>query len=311
MTVVCPVCGDTNGIIIGPYRHTHPAFDGLRRAACTACDMGFASPMPGAESLDAYNAGYFVNAHGGAATHPVVVAFHSAINRLRSAYVERFLGQHEIHVTNVLEIGPGGAYFACHWLKNHPGTTYHAIESDVSCHPKLHQLGIHVASGPHEIAGEAPMDLVVLSHVLEHVADPAGFLVAMTARLRSGGVLFIEVPCRDWEHKEQDEPHLLFFDKVPMSRLLEHLGFRQVQTTYHGETIEALRLRLSQRRFVRRFARLARSWLISRRILAPFASAQGLEPVETPLERAVVKPFEAHREQSLPSWWLRAIAVKR
>lgn len=310
MSEVCPVCGDAGANILGPYRHANAAFNGLRRAACTACEMGFASPMPDPAALTAYNSGYFLNAHGGAATQPVVIAFHSAINRLRSAHVERFLAAHSISVSSVLEIGPGGGYFGRHWLKHHPGTKYYAIESDTSCHPKLLELGVRLASGPDDIVA-AQIDLVVMSHVLEHVADPVGFLRAMTARLRPGGVLFIEVPCRDWEHKEQDEPHLLFFDKAPMRRLLEDIGFGQIQTTYHGETIETLRRRQLKPQRVRRLANRVRSALISRGILAPFGWASGLDTLDTPLERAIVKPFEAHREQHAPSWWLRAVAVKR
>ena len=267
--------------------------------------------MPDAGALAAYNSGYFVNAHGGASSQPVVTAFHSAINRLRSAHVERFLEAHSISVSSVLEIGPGGGYFSRHWLKHHPGSTYYAIESDSSCHQKLVELGVRLVAGPEDLAGVPPVDLVVMSHVLEHVADPVAFLRAMTAHLRPGGVLFIEVPCRDWEHKEQDEPHLLFFDKAPMRRLLEDVGFGKIQATYHGEKIETLRRRQFERQPVRRIFDRVRSGLISRGIVAPLGWARGLGPVDTPLERAVVKPFAAHREQKTPSWWLRAVAIKR
>ena len=41
--------------------------------------------------------------------------------------------------------------------------------------------------------------------------------------LKKKGHLFIEVPCKDWDHKNEDEPHLLFFDKKSMVRLAEKL----------------------------------------------------------------------------------------
>ena len=270
--------------------------------------MVFAAPMPDEVAWADYNSSYFDNAHGGVATHPVATAFHSAINQIRVAHVEEYLRDKQLSVSSVLEVGPGGAEFARQWLARHPLTAYHAVESDTGCHARLAGLGIQVVTGPEDLVGESFLDLVVLSHVLEHVTDPAGFLSAMTARLRRGGVVFIEVPCRDWEHKAQDEPHLLFFDKAPMARLLDRLGFDHVQLSYHGQQIEALR----RRGLGRRAWNALRFRMLSWGIVGPFDSVEpGLEMVQKPLERAAVRQFQAHIVRQRPAWWLRAVAVKR
>lgn len=308
MKITCPVCGSGNTAIAAPYRHHHPAFTGLHRATCADCGMSFATPMPDAATLDAYNASYFDSAHGGAATHPVSVAFHSGINRLRVAHLERYVADQRLTVKSVLEIGPGGGYFAKHWLAQHPDSAYHALESDRSCHASLRALGVQVGEGPTALARVPQVDAVVLSHVLEHVADPAAFLRAVTGPLRPGGVLFIEVPCRDWEHKDEDEPHLLFFDKAPMGRLVESLGFGRTWLSYHGRLIGDLR-RSGLRR---RVGQALRTRLMARGVIAPFAGMRpGLEPVRDPLDRAAVRPFHAHREHAQPAWWLRAVAAKQ
>ena len=303
----CPVCRTDHARPVAPYRHTSALFAGRSRTMCDTCGMVFASPMPDEAALAAYNASYFDSAHGGAPTNPVAIAFHSAINRLRVAYVERYMDIRSISVQSVLEVGAGGGHFARHWLARHTGTRYHAIESDVSLRPALRAQGVELHEDLQDLLQRPPLDLVAMSHVLEHTIDPSAFLIAMTARLRRGGALFIEVPCRDWEHKTHDEPHLLFFDKAPMARLLSELGFGEIQLTYHGREITELR----SRSLVARFAGALRSRLLARGIVAPYSRmVPGLEVLEDPLERAAVAPFQAHFEQSNPAWWLRTMAQK-
>jgi len=303
----CPACCSDQIRVCGSYRHHNPLFDDCSRMRCDNCGMVFVSPMPDAGALDAYNSGYFINAHGGIPTDPVAVAFHSAINRLRVAHVERFVEAKSVVVREVLEIGAGSGHFARHWLARHPETRYHAIEADDSCHSGLIQLGITLHRKPQELFQKTQVDLVVMSHVLEHTADPFDFLQAASAGLRPGGAQFIEVPCRDWEFKNEDEPHLLFFDKDPMKRLLTRLGYGDIALSYHGREISSLRNRLSRADL---FGRI-RARLIKLGIVAPFASnAPGLEILNSPLERAVVAPFEAHVEGQAPAWWLRAVATK-
>jgi len=270
--------------------------------------MGFASPMPDADALAAYNAGFHVNAYGRVPTDPVVIAFHSAINRLRVAHVERFLAAQSVAVQTVLEVGAGGGHFARHWLARHPETRYHAIEADESCRAGLRQLGVALHGKPGELFKKTHVDLVVMSHVLEHTTDPSEFVLAATTGLRLGGALFIEVPCRDWEFKNEDEAHLLFFDKDPMSRLLTRLGYRDIALSYHGCELSKLRNGRSQTNLLGRL----RARLIKLGIVAPFAStAPGLEVLDSPLERAVVAPYEGHVERKAPAWWLRAVATKQ
>ena len=265
--------------------------------------------MPDEEAWADYNFRYFVNAHGGGATDDVAAAFHSAMGQLRVAHVLAYVREGRLTVSSVLEVGPGHGEFARHWLAHRSSTTYRAVESDTGCHPRLAALGIHLIDRPEGLSVGTSVDLVVLSHVLEHVTDPIRFLGTVTAGLRSGGVLFIEVPCRDWEHKTQDEPHLLFFDKVPMGRLLGRAGFAQLELTYHGQEIAVLRRRQG---FPRKVWNSVRSRLLSRGVVAPFDSREpGLDVLEKPLERAAIRPFEAHRVRERPAWWLRAMAVKQ
>ena len=307
MKELCPVCSSQDMRDQSAYRGRDAVFVGLRRAQCQACGMVFACPMPDEERLKRYNASYFDSAHGGQPRNHRANAFFSGIARLRMAHIERYLNQRNISGSSLLEFGPGVGFFAQNWLRTHPATAYHACETDRFCHDILRKTGVTLIA-PSGLTGYADtFDLVVMSHVLEHVPGPVGFLSEAAKTLRKGGVLFIEVPCRDFEHKSLDEPHLLFFDKVPMEHLLRRVGFGDVEVGYHGQDIARLRSAY----VLRRKALAVRSKLIALGVVWPFGRMRrGLEAIADPLERAAVAPFEAHREKERPAWWLRAVARK-
>ncbi|MCE9619627.1 MAG: class I SAM-dependent methyltransferase [Planctomycetes bacterium] len=308
MSDSCPVCGSANTELQGDYRGVHPAFLGLKRARCLDCEMVFATPMPGEQALEQFNASYFSSAHGGKPHSPVSTAFFAGIARLRAAHLDRYVSKSSKPVSRVLELGPGPGFFARDWMEKHPATQYLAVETDSSCHASLKKIGVHILESASAPGVGKPVDLVVMSHVLEHVSDPVAFLSESTRNLRSGGVLFIEVPCRDWEHKSLDEPHLLFFDKAPMKHLLGKLSFTDIQTSYHGQEIDSLRGASG----LTAMAMAIRSRIIAMGIVAPFGGMRpGLECLSDPLERAVLAPYRAHRESQKPAWWLRALATKQ
>ena len=307
MTGTCPVCGGRDFEFKGDYRVTHHVFLGIKRAHCKTCDIVFADPMPSDSTLAEFNASYFTCAHGGKPQSRTATAFFSGIARLRMAYLESYLATYQITVSRVLELGPGPGFFARNWLERHPSSVYNAIETDSSCHASLKEIGVHLVDCSERQAKEEPFDLVVMSHVLEHVSSPIQFISETTQNLRKGGALFIEVPCRDWEHKSIDEPHLLFFDKEPIKRLLQNQGFREIKVSYHGQKIA----HLQKASKVDSTIMALRSKLIGMGVIAPFGQMRrGMEALTSSLERAVLTPYLAHQESVEPAWWLRALAIK-
>jgi SAM-dependent methyltransferase len=305
MNILCPVCGSPEYHVIRPYKGTAPVFQQMQLLECMSCSMVFAGPVPSEEALEQYNAGYFENAHGGRSTNKISVAFFYGIARLRYAFLTKYLLKHAIKINTVLEIGPGHGYFAENWILHHPENTYLAIESDASCFDPLQKLGVKIMANTDPIANA---DLVVMSHVLEHIAEPASFLQTFAKKLRKGGALFIEVPCQDWKHKPLDEPHLLFFEKKTMKRLLERAGFENIEVAYYGQKIQDLK----NRPFLYPYFTKARNLFIRMGILWPFAAKQkGMEELDDPYERVAVAPYQAHIESNEPAWWLRAAAIKK
>ena len=59
------------------------------------------------------------------------------------------------------------------------------------------RLGVPIAPSLEVLPDEPRFDLITLTHVLEHVADPRALLRSLRRRLRPGGRLLVEVPCAD------------------------------------------------------------------------------------------------------------------
>ena len=301
--MACPVCGNNSTKDIALFRSQNPVFLGCSRATCSSCDMVYATPMPSESALTEYNARYFSAAHSGKPSSPLALAFFSGIARLRLAFVGQFLARHQIVVNHVLEFGPGLGFFAKSWKELYPSSIYSVVETDSSCHKLLQALGAQIV----DASNIGPCDLVVMSHVLEHVSDPVAFLHSATRGLRQGGAVFIEVPCQDWKHKALDEPHVLFFEKKSMQLLLARLGFDDIQVSYYGQSIRSL----CSRSWSHSKWMAIRGKLISLGVISPFSTmVAGLEPLICPMERAMVKPFLAHQESDEPAWWLRVVARK-
>ena len=304
---MCPVCESDNITIIRNYRSSKIIFEHLRLVKCNACEMVFVDPMPSEEILHEYNSSYFITAHGGIPQDIVSQSFFSGIAGLRMRHVEKYVHKNRLKVSNILEIGPGTGIFAKKWRSTYPDHKYYAVETDTSCYSSLEETGV-IISKPEEVKNIGKeFDLVVMSHVLEHVSDPAQFVKTSAQFLKKDGVVFIEVPCNDWQHKPEDEPHLLFFHKRPMKQFMESLGFTNIQLSYHGKSIEELKNGKSGRSLrMRVYDALIKK---GRYRLASYLYNGDSRHLNY-IEKAVMFPFNAHSTSSEPAWWLRIVAQK-
>jgi 2-polyprenyl-3-methyl-5-hydroxy-6-metoxy-1,4-benzoquinol methylase len=76
-------------------------------------------------------------------------------------------------------------------------------------------------------------DIIIISHVLEHVVNCRIVLSNLKNILSDNGILFIEVPnCgnkKNLEHSINTQPHLHHFTKKSLQRLIEHSGYKIVR----------------------------------------------------------------------------------
>ena len=138
----------------------------------------------------------------------------------------------------ILDIGAGFGHILHAFGERHPHSTRVAIEFSDICVQHLKSLGVQVFTDPVEVLlprMERRFDVIVLSHVFEHLLDPRGILDLIHASLASDGVLYVEVPNIPAESLLQypdhvwaprfDEPHITFFSASTLRKLLTSANF--------------------------------------------------------------------------------------
>ena len=298
---ICPVCGSLDLTIIRKYRSSNRLFNHSFLNQCKVCELVFAWPLPSDEDLYKYNSNYFFSAHGGISRSRDSEAFFEGMAIIRYKYLENHLNINSTESFRVLEIGPGGGHLAKHILDKNSNIFYDAIEMDEQCHSNLILNGVNVRDFN---SLDCQYDLIIISHVLEHVAMPCEFLGRYQSFLKANGCIFIEVPCRDWVHKDLDEPHLLFFEKKSFFNLFNQLSFDVIDIGYFGKTIDSL----TKNGLVDKCVNITIRGFIKLRLEAVLGVLiRDLNFLPSSLHKLVIKTTNAHIRSSQPAWWLRVI----
>lgn len=144
-----------------------------------------------------------------------------------------------------LEIGPGSGG-TCLYAKSH-GWNVSTLDI-VAAHNKYYKehIGVsHVYQSFHDIKA-GTFDLVVLTHVIEHVVDPKEFLENIFRVLKRNGKVIISTPnhksffarcfgARWWSYSVDD--HFTFFNAKSLTQLADHIGFTVSSRRYRGPSV--------------------------------------------------------------------------
>lgn len=245
-TGVCPSCQGSEIGVLRRYRTNTAAgrklFAGRDLARCGSCGLVWVTPMPDKGLVDAYyRTEYRKCVRYGVTASDVEQFPHDNLfylNRGRSsvALLDRFI---EAKPSRAMDIGAGFG----HWLhalrEEHPACVTVAVELSEPAVKHLRAIGQEVIDQPVESVlprGDSRYDVVVLSHVLEHLVRPQDMLGIIRESLTGDGRFFVEVPhipeeyyrtCLDhvWAPR-YDEPHTYFFTAQSLRGVLERAGFR-------------------------------------------------------------------------------------
>lgn len=139
----------------------------------------------------------------------------------------------------MLDIGCGGGVFMHTLTQYIPGWQGYGIEPTIAfAELAARRLGRPVLAEPYRpgLFPGVKFDLITINQVLEHMADPVGFLRGVQAELADGGHIYLEVPdVEDLSHLPPDHDrflmqHLWVFSKSSLSNICHQAGYAILQS---------------------------------------------------------------------------------
>lgn len=210
---------------------------------CPNCGSGVADPMLSQGELDSlYQGSSYWNESDELVINqqhfPIPFALAEARWNTVSDYLHKMRPSGDI---SILDIGAGHGVFGLIGARKLGGrlVKYTAVEPDPVMRKAMqktwdvqHGGEISAISNLADVSGS--FDLVVMSHVLEHVSEPKEFMEMVLQKVKPGGVVFVEIPNQDYLFKKNVFPHLLFFTEKGLVKLLSRCGLGACETGIWG-----------------------------------------------------------------------------
>ena len=187
----CPVCGQEPRIDRVPYKSDHVDFETMY-VECKECGHGYMKVRPTDEE---YHEMYFGGKYREWLSNgqPKINDWLSDHNRCMRAvgYLVQAKSQGLINMTQVLDFGSGLGIIA-YLLKVNFNLKVEVVEPNTEWRKYVEQEGIKGYNSIEEVTNR--YDMIVVSHVLEHMTDPITTMLQLGDKLAAAGSLYIEVP---------------------------------------------------------------------------------------------------------------------
>lgn len=241
----CPACDNSSA---APLFHQHfctvddhPIKNGYDIVTCKSCGMVFADQLPIQETLDDYYREFSKYADSASATGSGVEAWDDArLGETADFLADQILHRHD----HVLDLGCASGGLLRH-LAARGFSRLSGVDPSLGCISAIQTwasaAGVRVSalqgsafSIPAQIENA---DIVILSHVLEHVRDVKKLLTCIRSRMSAGGRLYVEVPnALQYDtflaapYLEFNTEHVNHFSVGHLSLALSSAGFAPAQS---------------------------------------------------------------------------------
>jgi SAM-dependent methyltransferase len=235
MNWTCSICGSND---VARQQRMNSRFELFRKrklVTCANCSGKTVHPVPNELELAEINRTYWESTGtGGAGARKGLLE----LARHRVDYLLKHCGS--LEGKRVLDIGSGHAYPYDAMNSLDIRANYSAVESDEEMRKELTAKGITAYADLHDVKGQS-FDLVILSHVVEHVECPAEFLKSASECLSDEGTMYVEVPNQDDLFKLDLGLHLAVYNPGAMAILCESAGLYATDLSTAGVSIDELR----------------------------------------------------------------------
>ena len=242
----CPICGGRECHPLHQMRFALPAAsplpDKYTVVASAYCGFVYADTPGSAEDYARHYAEFSHYEDPAIATGGGEQAF----DRVRLAETADWIAPHTTSDARVLDIGcgNGGLLLA---LKERGFNRLEGMDPSAACVARLKEHGLEAFRGwlgdiPH---GSEKYDLIILSHVLEHLLDPRIALSSLQTLLTTNGRVYVETPdaVRYAEFPSVpfyyfDSEHINHFDRASLDNLARASGFQTEHSASKTLTVQ-------------------------------------------------------------------------
>ena len=231
----CPMCGGREIDVLHRQALQQPAGSPLPStydvAACLACGFVYADTPATQQDYDRYYAVFSKYEDPAVASGSGIGAFEAGRFEETAAAIASRLST----ATRILDIGcAGGGLLTA--LQRRGFTSLCGVDGAPGCAASVRGLGFEAHCLPlsrlQELKDSGPFDGIILSHVLEHVADVHSVMIAVTSLATAGARIYVETPnaARYTDHAYVpfyffDSEHINHFDPQRLSILGARFGW--------------------------------------------------------------------------------------
>lgn len=243
----CLICDDNDHIIfvdnyIHQFEEDKKYFDDAKLYKCNACDFTFVNPMPDEKKLD-----YFYKKIYSSNIRPPYFALEDS-DVQKSHFLKDKNLSYLIYLTslidfkkieNIYDFGCSNGDIGHALKKKFTQLQLHCSETDEFCKNILNERGYKNYDDLNTI--DKKFDLIIATHVLEHVTNINDLLKKFKNILNQEGYIFFEVPnCPKeyWENRIYDGAHLLFYTKKSIERIVKLHSLEFVNFSYSAHSFE-------------------------------------------------------------------------
>lgn len=183
----CPVC-ECDEIIFHSFKKWKKV--NVPLSSCLRCDFIFQSPRMDDKALSNYYRLFYRHE----SNYKHMQAMYER-GRRRGKYISEYLSDNRVMLdgATIYEVGCGYGGILDYFRLEH-GCEVFGSDIDVNAISFSIEKGLNIKKGGVEVFENEGCDILIISHVLEHMKYPIEFIKKSSRLIRKGGYVYIEVP---------------------------------------------------------------------------------------------------------------------